>query len=140
MKRQKTRLTDDPIINKVSAAGDQLTRDWNFQLQKEVGSLDSSQERGSQMTSMIPHDNGCAVNERTTSMPSAYLCWSRVRTLADRWDRQCGHKFRHCDLASAEAEATRLERVERAKFNAYHCECCGSWHVGHRNRVVQSRK
>jgi hypothetical protein len=136
MKRQKRRLTDDPIINKVSAAGDQLTRDWIFWLQKEVGSPGSRQTRGSQMTSMVPHDNRFAVNERTEIMPRTYLCRSSVRTLADRWDRQCGHKFRHYDLASAEAEAARLERAEKAKFNAYHCDCCGSWHVGHSNSVV----
>jgi hypothetical protein len=143
MKRQKIHSTDDSIINKVSATGNQLSRGWNFQLHKEVERLDSSQESGSQMTSIIPHDDGCAVNERLISMPRAYLCRSRVRTLADRWERHCGHKFRHRDLASAEAEAARLERAESDEFNAYHCECCGSWHVGHRNnsrsRDVQSR-
>jgi hypothetical protein len=56
----------------------------------------------------------------------------RVRTLADRWNRQCGQKFPHPDRASAHRESVRLEQVERAKFNSYHCECCGAWHVGHK--------
>ena len=56
----------------------------------------------------------------------------RLRTLADRWDRHCGQKVRHADRASAERESVRLERVEKAKFNSYHCECCGAWHIGHK--------
>ena len=55
-----------------------------------------------------------------------------LRTLADRWNRHCGQKFPHTNRGSAERESVRLEQAERTKFNSYHCECCGAWHVGHK--------
>jgi hypothetical protein len=40
-------------------------------------------------------------------------------------------------LTKAQADAI----VRRASFsgNAYKCQCCGSWHVGHGNRMSQKR-
>lgn len=60
-------------------------------------------------------------------------------TLADRWNRHCGRKIRHSDRSSAENAALRMSLLERQPFNAYHCECCGAWHVGHRRAVPRNK-
>lgn len=54
-----------------------------------------------------------------------------IRTLADRWRRHCGNKVAYPDRPSASSAAAKLEVLERAKFNAYQCDCCGKFHVGH---------
>ena len=55
-----------------------------------------------------------------------------VRTLHDIWDRQCGKKVRYPNRAAADGAARQMQLKEREDFNAYRCECCGCFHIGHR--------
>lgn len=80
-----------------------------------------------------------AMSERTengSQRPSRNLPY---RTLADRWNRQCGTKVRYSNRLCATREAAILEHSERTEINAYHCECCGGWHLGHASRRTGSQ-
>jgi RecA-family ATPase len=57
---------------------------------------------------------------------------TRVYTLAHHFDKHCGRKRAHATRAEAQKEAQRMEAVEKANFNPYHCEVCGKWHIGHK--------
>ena len=45
--------------------------------------------------------------------------------------RQCKNKQKHSSQA-AEHIAAKMTKRKRIEFNAYLCEICGAWHVGHR--------
>jgi hypothetical protein len=53
-----------------------------------------------------------------------------MHTLGDKFHKLCDGKVRHPDAPSASREALRMQRLERKAMNAYHCPCCGQWHVG----------
>jgi hypothetical protein len=53
-----------------------------------------------------------------------------MKTLGDHFRLSCGTKVRHPDQLSAYREALRMTRLEMSPMNAYHCRCCGGWHVG----------
>lgn len=48
--------------------------------------------------------------------------------------RQCGHKRRYPDAATASAAANFLRRWTGERLTAYACPWCGQWHIGHPNR------
>jgi len=62
-----------------------------------------------------------------------------MRTLGDRWAKQCGNKIRYSDPQSAWEIALTMRRLEKDEFNAYLCDCCGYWHVGHRRPRLRAR-
>lgn len=45
--------------------------------------------------------------------------------------RQCGSKVRYRSEISAGHAAETMQRKRGEEFNAYHCQWCGGWHVGH---------
>jgi hypothetical protein len=45
-------------------------------------------------------------------------------------DRICGHKVRHATREVAIEHSRRIWECNRYMTNVYHCEICGSWHVG----------
>lgn len=55
-----------------------------------------------------------------------------MKTLADRYMRCCDGKVVYPTATAAAAAVARMERLEKDPFNAYHCQCCGKYHIGHR--------
>lgn len=54
--------------------------------------------------------------------------------------RQCSGKKKYADKAMAIREATRMRRAKIGQsFDAYQCETCGQWHVGHRTYKVKQK-
>jgi hypothetical protein len=45
--------------------------------------------------------------------------------------RSCQHKRKYESWAAADHHAGLLERRDKIEMNAYQCEFCGRWHVGH---------
>lgn len=64
----------------------------------------------------------------------------QVWTLGDRWLRHCDGKIDYPNRALAEVAAMQMRHKERDEFNAYHCECCGGWHIGHRSAHHTSKR
>ena len=46
--------------------------------------------------------------------------------------RSCGYKRQYLSRADARAGKRKLAHDAREVFNVYHCDFCGTWHIGHR--------
>lgn len=56
------------------------------------------------------------------------------------YDRQCRGKVPYLNLKTAEAEAKRMHKRMKAKFNAYVCPHCQQFHVGTNRTLRQAWK
>lgn len=52
-----------------------------------------------------------------------------ARPVDPRWS--CARKRRFESARAAEKAANRLERERMEPWNAYGCDHCGGWHIGH---------
>ena len=60
--------------------------------------------------------------------------------MTTRRERACGRKRIHLSLADAAKEAKKLHKLFKARFTAYACEFCGSFHVGTERSKSQARR
>lgn len=54
-------------------------------------------------------------------------------------ERTCGRKFRHRTYEDADRVAELMCIKHRQRFNAYECEYCRGYHVGHRPRWMDEK-
>lgn len=59
--------------------------------------------------------------------------------LDDHRRRTCGKKFKYPSYVEADRVAAYMCLKHQQKFNAYECEYCHSFHVGHRPRWMDQK-